>query len=174
MKDGNIKEEIYYMPTFDEIEQMSEEQKNKIYTKIKLKTEKTISESGKTVGTYIYDNLLKLPDQKIRGKLIRTIDRKYYYEELKAILKKQMEFHKELSDQNLYEQCIHALYINNVDYRNSITNRDFSYLLLDNIIFYQRPLKSKKSLISNCPYEERVYLHPQTKEYICTPIKMYC
>lgn len=171
MKDGNIKEEIYYMPTFDEIEQMSEEQKNKIYTKIKLKTEKTISESGKTVGTYIYDNLLKLPDQKIRGKLIRTIDRKYYYEELKAILKKQMEFHKELSDQNLYEQCIHALYINNVDYRNSITNRDFSYLLLDNIIFYQRPLKSKKSLISNCPYEERVYLHPQTKEYICTPIK---
>lgn len=69
MKDGNIKEEIYYMPTFDEIEQMSEEQKNKIYTKIKLKTEKTISESGKTVGTYIYDNLLKLPDQKYEGNL---------------------------------------------------------------------------------------------------------
>lgn len=50
-----------------------------------------------------------------------------------------MEFHKELSDQNLYEQCIHALYINNVDYRNSITNRDFSYLLLDNIIFTKDP-----------------------------------
>ena len=33
--------------------------------------------------------------------------------------------------------------------------RDFTYLFVDDIIFYQRPLKSKKSLISNCPYEER-------------------
>ena len=171
LKDGNVKEEIFYMPTFDEIETMSEEQKNKMYAKIKLKTEKTIDDSGKTVGSYIYEYLLKMPEQKIRGKLIRTIERKFYREELRLILKKQMEFHPELSDCQLYEKCLYALYESNDAFRNSISNRDFCYLLIDNIIFYQRPLKSKKSLIGNCPYEERGYIHPKTKEYISVPIK---
>ena len=171
MKDGNVKEEISYMPTFDEIETMSEEQKNKMYAKIKLKTEKTIDDSGKTVGSYIYEYLLKMPEQKIRGKLIRTIERKFYREELRLILKKQLEYHPELSDCQLYEKCLYALYESNDAFRNSISNRDFCYLLIDNIIFYQRPLKSKKSLIGNCSYEERGYIHPKTKEYISVPIK---
>ena len=136
LKDGNIKEEISYMPTFEEIETMSEEQKNKMYAKIKLKTEKTINDSGKTVGSYIYEYLLKMPEQKIRGKLIRTIERKFYRKELQLILKKQTDFHPELSDRNLYEDCLHTLYTNNEAFRNSISNRDFCYLFTDDIIFY--------------------------------------
>ena len=170
LKDGNTKEEISYMPTFEEIETMSEEQKNKMYAKIKLKTEKTINDSGKTVGSYIYEYLLKTPEQKIRGKLIRTIERKFYRKELQLILKKQTEFHPELSDRNLYEDCLRTLYTNNEAFRNSISNRDFCYLFTDDIIFYQRPLKSKKSLISNCPYEERTYISDK-QEHITIPVK---
>lgn len=155
LKDGSEKIEISYMPTFDEIDKMDAKKKGKMYAKIKLRTETTINESGKTVGSYIYDSLLQNPNQKIIGKLVRTIERKYYKEEIRAIVKKQMEFISELQDKDLYNACIQELYPNNEAYRNSISNRDFDYLLIDDILFYQRPLKSKKSTISNCPYETR-------------------
>ena len=63
---------------------------------IKQKTEQDISVSNKTVGEYIYDTLLQKPNQKIRGKLVRTIERKFYKIELLKILEKQKEFHPEL------------------------------------------------------------------------------
>lgn len=54
---------------------------------IKQKTEQEIDKSDKQVGEFIYETLLMNPTQKIRGKLIRTIERKFYKKELKAILK---------------------------------------------------------------------------------------
>lgn len=123
------------------------------WTLLKKKTEYNIENSKNTVGQYIYENILNNPDQKIRGKLVRTIERKYYRAELQRILDKQKEFIPELSDEKMYKSCIEELYSNNDDFRNSISRRDFTYLFVDNILFYQRPLKSKKSSISNCPYE---------------------
>lgn len=120
---------------------------------IKAKTQADIEDSGKTVGAYIYDAILAYPTQKVRGKLVRTIERQYYKEELRQILEKQKEFHSELQDRNLYQECIEALYPSNETYRKSIANRDFTYLLQDDILFYQRDLKKKTSLIANCPYE---------------------
>ena len=125
------------------------------WTLLKKKTETEIDESHKTVGEFIYDSILVNPNQKIIGKLIRTIERKFYKDELRQILEKQKEFHAELCDEKLYAACCEELYASNEAYRNSISNRDFTYLFLDDIIFYQRPLKSKKSLIANCPYESR-------------------
>ncbi|HNZ71483.1 MAG TPA: hypothetical protein PKJ43_02625 [Prolixibacteraceae bacterium] len=63
------------------------------WTLVKKKTESDIDQSKKTVGWYIYDTLLQKPDQKIKGKLVRTVERKFYKTELKAILEKQKEFH---------------------------------------------------------------------------------
>lgn len=120
---------------------------------LKKKTEQNIEISNKTVGAFIYDTLLAKPDTKIIGKLVRTIERKFYKHELELILKTQTQFHPELQNRDLYARCIKALYESNDDYRNSIADRDFTYLFVENIIFYQRPLKSKKSLISDCPYE---------------------
>ena len=125
------------------------------WTLLKKKTETEIYESHKTVGEFIYDSILANPNQKIIGKLIRTIERKFYKDELRQILEKQKEFHAELRDEKLYAACCEELYASNEAYRNSISNREFTYLFLDDIIFYQRPLKSKKSLIANCPYESR-------------------
>lgn len=123
------------------------------WTLLKKKTECSIDISGNTVGEYIFNSLLNNPNRKIIGKLVRTIERKYYKEELRAIVNKQKEFIPELNDASLYAACIEELYSTNDEYRNSIAKRDFTYLLVEDVLFYQRPLKSKKSTIANCPYE---------------------
>lgn len=116
------------------------------------------------VATYIYNRLLQNPKQKIRGKLVKTIERKYYKDELKAILKTQISKHPELQDMNLYRECINELYRHNGGHKSNIKDNGFGYLFIDDIIFYQRPLKSKKSTISNCPYETRVFIKDGKKE----------
>ena len=119
----------------------------------KIKTEHDIAASGMTVGQYIYYALLDNHDQKIIGRLVHTIDRSFYRDEAIRIVNAQKKFHKELNDSAIYDAAIQALYKKNVAYRHSISNRDFAYLLVDDVLFYQRPLKSKKSLINECPHE---------------------
>lgn len=126
------------------------------WTLRKTKTEFDLKESGLTVGEYIYNSLLHEPDHKILGQLIRTIERDFYKEELTLILKKQKTFHPELQDSALYKECLDLLYEHNESHKKNHANKDFTYLLVNDIIFYQRPLKSKKSLIANCPYEENI------------------
>ena len=127
------------------------------WTLLKKKTETDIINSHKSVGTYIYDTLIQNPKQKINGKLVRTIERHFYKSELKAILVKQKEFHKELNNTEILARCIEELYSNNEAHQNTLLSSDFTKLFVDDIIFYQRPLKSKKSLISNCKFEYRSY-----------------
>ena len=124
---------------------------------IKKKTEQDIESTEKKVGEYIYDSILENPQQKIKGNLVKTIDRKYYKDELKQILRTQKEFHSELKNDELYQACLNELYPRNEAHQNNIKDKDFTYLFLEDIVFYQRPLKSKKSTISNCPYEKRFF-----------------
>lgn len=152
LKDGEIKR------TFKIVDS------EKDWIAIKKKTEQDIEQSSKTVGEYIYETLLKNPSQKIRGKLVKTIERKYYKEELQQILETQVKFHTELKDINRYKDCVEELYPRNEAHQNNIKDRGFDYLFLDDIIFYQRPLKSKKSTISDCPYEERVFIKDGEKK----------
>lgn len=138
---------------------------------IKKRTEADIANTHKTVGAYIYDTLLQKPQQKIIGKLVKTVERKLYRDELSLILQKQCAFHAELQDRALYARCVEALYPSNEVRRKNIANRDFVYLLMDDILFYQRPLKTKKSLIANCPYEENEYVDRETGEIKKAPLK---
>ena len=157
-KDGNVKRS-FRMPKEDD------------WTLIKKRTEADIERSGKTVGEYVYDALLANPKQKIKGKLVRTVERKFYKEELRRILEAQKAFIPELTDKALYEACINELYGTNDAYRHSIEGRGFTYLFIDNIIFYQRPLKSKKSLIDDCPYEQRTFIDKDTGERKTASVK---
>lgn len=127
------------------------------WTLVKKRTEHSISQSGLTVGEYIYEHILTDPSVKVRGKLVHTIEREYYKSELIRILEKQQEFIPELTDTALYAACIAELYRNNSTHIDSIKNGGFTELLVDDIIFYQRPLKSKKSLIADCPFETYIY-----------------
>jgi len=120
---------------------------------IKEKAQQNIdiyNEQNNTVGVanYIYDTLLQNTTQKIRGKLIKTIERKYYKQELQKILETQIPLHPELQDKELYKKCVDELYPRNEAHQNNIKDKNFNYLFVDDIIFYQRPLKSKKSTIS--------------------------
>lgn len=125
------------------------------WTLVKKKTEQEIEQSKKTVGTYIYENLLQNPNQKIKGKLVRTIERKFYKEELKAILEKQIALQPQLFTEDLYNDCVRELYRSNEAQQMQLIKRDFVHLILNDIIFYQRPLKSQKSSIGNCSLEYR-------------------
>ena len=138
---------------------------------LKIKTEQDLRLSGLTIGQYIYHALLDNPSQKIRGGLVRVIERSFYKDELRKILEKQCEFHPEFNDRDLYEKCITELYKNNTAHRNNIKNKDFTYLILEDVLFYQRPLKSKKSLIDNCPYESHNGFDKETGEIKQFPIK---
>ena len=154
LKNGVAKRSYSVLPSTEEIERMSEKDRYKLYAKIKIRTEKEVESSGKTVGAYIYDTILQMPDQKVRGKLVRTIERKFYKDELIRILDKQIEFHPELKDKELYNECVEELYNSNDAHRRDIANKNFTYLFVEDILFYHRPLKNKKSLVANCPYEE--------------------
>lgn len=143
--------------------------KEEDWTLLKLKTETALSSfntKNKTVGvaSYIYSELLKNPNQKIKRDLITVIERKYYREELENIFGCQKQFHSELSNVERYLKAINLLYPNNKNHRNileSYLNSDevlpFSKLITDDVILYQRDLKSKKSLIANCVYEKENY-----------------
>lgn len=157
-KDGNIKRS-FRMPKEDD------------WTLLKKKTELDIESSDKEIGEYIYDALLQNPMRKIRGKLVRTVERKFYKRELEAILEVQERFIPELRDRELYAACLDELYGNNDAYRQSVASHDLKYLLVKDIIFYQRPLKSKKSLIDDCPYETFSYKDKATGEVKHAPIK---
>ncbi|MCL2417431.1 MAG: type II CRISPR RNA-guided endonuclease Cas9 [Bacteroidales bacterium] len=140
------------------------------WTLLKKKTEADIDKSQKTVGTYIYEALLQKPTQKIRGKLVRTIERKFYKDELIAILKKQIELQPEIFTEDLYNDCVRELYRNNQAHQTSLSKQNcFVHLFVNDIIFYQRPLKSQKSSISNCTLEYRKYKSKdgnKIKEYL--------
>ncbi len=156
-KEGKQKRKFTPLPSFEEIDLMSKADQDKVYKKIKAKTEITIRNSGKTVGTYIYDTLLQKPNQKIRGKLVRTIERSFYEDELKQILERQIKLQPELFNRELYNNCVRELYRNNEMHQTILSKNGFVHLFLNDIIFYQRPLKSKKSSISNCTLEFRKY-----------------
>ena len=139
---------------------------------LKKKTEHDIDFSGKPVGTYIYDHLLQNPNQKIKGKLVRTIERKYYKDELKAILAKQIALQPELFTENLLADCIRELYRKNEVQQQNLLSKDFLHLFVEDIIFYQRPLRSKKSTIANCTLERRSYIDKETNERKNASIKV--
>lgn len=122
---------------------------------IKSKTEQNINNSGNTVGEYIYNTLLINPTHKIRGKLIKTIERKFYKDELRQILSSQIKLNSDFFSNELYQACVKELYPRNEAHQNNIKDKDFLYLFIEDIIFYQRPLKSQKGTIAACSLEER-------------------
>jgi CRISPR-associated endonuclease Csn1 len=129
------------------------------WTLMKLKTETSLTSfntknNTKGIASFVYYNLLQNPKQKIKADLITVIERDYYRDELDVIYKNQEQFHPELKNRNLYEKAIHLLYPNNTNHQKTIKELDFNYLLKDDILLYQRDLKSKKSLIADCVYEK--------------------
>ena len=67
------------------------------------------------------------------------------------------ELQPELFTDDLYNDCVRELYKNNEAQQLILSKRNFTHLFVEDIIFYQRPLKSQKSSIGNCTLEYRLY-----------------
>jgi CRISPR-associated endonuclease Csn1 len=91
---------------------------------------KKIKSLGLTVGQFFHAQLLEDFTQPIKG---QVFPREAYMEEFDLIWEKQEEYYPELLNEIL---------------KNEIKNR---------IIYYQRPLKSKKGLVSVCEFEGKWY-----------------
>ena len=85
------------------------------------------SSRAQTVGEYQMEILDKNPNASLRNMVFYRQD---YLDEFNTIWEQQAEFHKELTEELKREIC-------------------------DVVIFYQRPLKSQKGLISFCEFESR-------------------
>lgn len=137
------------------------------WTLLKKKTEKEalafnlnfFQEPKKFISPKIY-SILKEDAKtgnrtKIIGGMFQTVDRSYYREELKQIIETQQKFHLSLKDRELFEQCVKLLYPNNINHAKTLLeNKDaIVHLLIEDILLYQRPLKTKKSEIGDCKFE---------------------
>jgi len=130
------------------------------WVKQKVAREEDIRRSGLLYpGRYYYNELKKNPNYTIKDV---SIDRKFYMDELEAILRKQIECNPSLDNREKLQIIAEKLYPKNQHKQKEIRNNDIVHLLLKDIIYYQRPLKSKKSSISDCGLAKKNYVDPTT------------
>lgn len=158
---------------------VSDEDKKVIWAYLKLDTENKIEKFNhvhgtKGVASYIYAHLLSdqesLFHTKIIGNLVESIERKYYHDEIIAILETQSKFHEELEDRDIYNNAINTLYPHNESHRNVLAQQSLTQLIADDILHYQRELKSKKSEIDDCRFEK--YTFTRDGHIIAKPVKV--
>lgn len=116
-------------------------------------------EPKKYISTKIYDILKKDAKSgnrtKIIGGIFQVVERDFYRAELNQIIETQKHFHSSLTDKEIFEQCVNTLYPKNEGHAKTLlTNKNaIQHLLVEDVLLYQRPLKSKKSEIANCKFE---------------------
>lgn len=111
-------------------------------------------ESGecRSVGDYMFRHLQNDMNYRIRQ---RIVDRDLYKTELTSIWNKQKMFHPQLNDNSKQPELAKLLYKHNVAKQQEIIHNDLLHLIANDIIYYQRPLKSQKHSIEFCPYEKK-------------------
>jgi len=130
-----------------------------------------LQDTGKHVGEFFFDKLCEDKNYKIRQQVIK---REKYEKELKAIWDKQLELNKDLKELNekpeLLEKLAATLYptqakIKGPKYKE-ITSNNLYHLIANDVIYYQRDLKSQKGLIDECRYEEKQYYDKNLGEIV--------
>lgn len=123
------------------------------WEKKKVALEQNILESGYFVGEYFFHKLVENKNYRIRQQII---DRSLYRSEFEKIWNKQAEFHVALNDKLKLKQIAEKLYKHNTEKQKEITANNLFYLFSNDIIYYQRPLKSQKHSVDFCNYEFKV------------------
>jgi len=134
--------------TITEVDQNAWESRKKAWEKFLIAEGKHISE------TYL-NELRKDRNFKIKQ---RIFDRKFYQDELKAIWKKQSKFYQnEFEDKNNISEIADSFYTHNTEKNKEIKGKDLFHIFFNDIIYYQRGLKSQKGLLASCQYETKAY-----------------
>jgi CRISPR-associated endonuclease Csn1 len=117
---------------------------------------RAIEESGFTVGQYYYQSLAT--DRHFRTK-DNIVLRSHYIREFDRIWTAQVDFRRkrgaehEIVSEDLSRRIAELLYPSNVERRNVVKRWHLKDVFRDDIIYYQRPLKSQRDLISDCRFE---------------------
>ncbi len=130
---------------------------------VMLSLDSQINDLKKHVGEFFFDKLLEYYQKgqifKIRQNVIK---REKYIDELKAIWNFQLEIRKsegteeELLNTSKLTEIIQTLYKHNETKQKQLSNKNLLEILIEDIIYYQRNLKSQKNFISECRYEKRI------------------
>lgn len=122
------------------------------WQKMKEALQKDISSSGLYPGEYFLTEILKNPNYRIRE---RIIDRSLFIAELTAIWETQKKFHPAITSNEKLATIADALYKHNQEKRKELLANNLLHLFVTDIIYYQRPLKSKTDTIGDCRFEKK-------------------
>lgn len=120
------------------------------WEKKKVALEQNIHDSGYHVGAYFLQQIIENKTYRIRQ---RIVDRSLYKAEFEAIWKKQASFHPGLTAKKKLKDIAQVLYKNNTQKQKEITGNDLYHLFCEDIIYYQRPLRSQRHKIDRCKLE---------------------
>lgn len=159
---GEMELEITYIPaTKKETQRFEFRLPDKTdWQRSKEALEKDITAKKLFVGDYFLKELLKNPGYRIKE---RIIDRKYYEAEIKEIFSTQFKYYPELEHTPVIAAIAEKLYSHNKDKQLELKNNNLAHLFINDIIYYQRPLKSQKSSIAECRYEKKNFRNPDGK-----------
>jgi CRISPR-associated endonuclease Csn1 len=121
----------------------------------KLALEMDIEKEGKYISEY-YLNCIK-QDRNFKIKQ-RIVDRKFYQDEFKQIWNTQSAFYqKELTDKEKISRIADTFYSHNKEKNKELKGKDLFNIFFNDIIYFQRGLKSQKQYLGNCQYEKKSY-----------------
>lgn len=129
-------------------------------------------------GKYFFNELKKAFKENRNFKIRQfPVYRWRYQQELKAIWEKQCELNPKLqkvnTDKDILSELAKILYPtqfkNNMVKLTEFRKNDLLHIISNDIIYYQRELKSQKSSISECRYEKRKGIDGETYALKCIP-----
>ncbi|MBS1750997.1 MAG: hypothetical protein JST63_13935, partial [Bacteroidetes bacterium] len=132
----------------------------------------------RTPGEYFYEQIKESYKAKRNFKARQyPVYRWRYQQELEAIWKKQCELNPELNkintDKDVLARLAGILYPtqakNNMPKLMEFENNDLLHIISNDIIYYQRELKSQKNSISECRYEKRKGIDGELYGLKCIP-----
>lgn len=117
--------------------------------------EDDIEKSQLTISEYYLQCIRKDRNYPIKQ---RIVDRRFYQEEFKLIWERQKKhYEKEFSNKEQITAIADTFYKHNKEKNNELKGKDLFHIFFNDIIYYQRGLKSQKALLANCQYETKSY-----------------
>lgn len=125
----------------------------------KLALEKDIAKDNLTITEYYLRNIKSSIQEKEKYKVKqRIVDRKFYQTEFELIWENQSRYYqKAFTDKAKIAEIADKFYIHNIEKNKELNGKDLFHIFFNDIIYYQRGLKSQKSLLANCQYETKNY-----------------
>lgn len=123
------------------------------YRKIAL--EKDIIHEDLYISEYYLKQIQLNPNYKIKQ---RVVDRKFYQDEFRAIWETQLNYYREeMGNPALLHKIADSFYKHNSQKNKEIKSKDLFHLFHNDIIYFQRGLKSQKAFLADCQYETKTY-----------------